>query len=269
MNKSIYAIISLMMFLLSCSKVVDNINLIAPSTPTKSKLAMDQFELDHAMVKGTSSNLQQASNHFPIQIINEQVIKKNTSNAEANYGSFQLTSVRNAEENLKISVATDLEISNETGKNFISFEGKKYTLAQIHFHRDGEHAIQGAKGAMEAHLVHVSTDGSILVSAVILQLGQNISPIKTLLELSPKKPEVTTVSQNFDLATVIPTLTSGYFSYSNNAGTSQHIPSIKWIVYKKSLQISQKEINQYATIYTEENSRPLQTNNNVVVYEGN
>lgn len=268
MNKLFYAIVFFMITLFSCSKAADVENKTYTPTPSKSRLAMTQFELDHAMVNGTSSNLQQASVHFPIQIINEQVIKKSSSNADAKYGLFHLSSIRNAEENFKINVASDLEISNETGNNFISFEGKKYTLAQIHFHRDGEHAVQGAKGAMEAHLVHVSADGSILVSAIILHLGQTISPIKTLLELSPRKPEVTSVNQNFDLATFIPTLSSGYFSYSNNAGTSQQIPSIKWLVYKKSIQISQQEINQYASIYVSENARPLQTNNSVIVYEG-
>ena len=266
MNKLFYALGSLTMLFISCSKAVEIEQATYTSTPSKSKLAMTQFELDHAMIKGSSSNLSQASAHFPIQIINEQVAKNNSSIADVHYGSFQPSSIRNAEENLRIAVSPDLEISTETGKNFISFEGKKYTLAQIHFHRDGEHAINGTKGDMEAHLVHVSTDGSMLVSAVILQLGQTISPLKSLFDLSPKKPEVRSDNSIVELATLVPPVSTGYFSYNNQAATSKDIPSMKWIVYKKSVQISQQEIDQYASIYVSENARPIQTNS-VDVYE--
>ena len=174
-----------MMVLFSCSKSTEIKveNAINTSSQTKSKLALIQFELDHAMINGLSSNPQKASLHFPIQINNEQVTKTTASNADVHYGSFPLNSIRNAAENLSITTSTDLEIANETGKNFISIDGKRYILAQIHFHRDGEHAINGTKGDMEAHLVHVSADGSMLISAVILQVGQKISPLKSLFDL--------------------------------------------------------------------------------------
>jgi carbonic anhydrase len=268
MNKLFYALGCIMMVLFSCSKSTEIKveNAINTSSQTKSKLALIQFELDHAMINGLSSNPQKASLYFPIQINNEQVTKTTASNADVHYGSFPLNSIRNAAENLSITTSTDLEIANETGKNFISIDGKRYILAQIHFHRDGEHAINGTKGDMEAHLVHVSADGSMLISAVILQVGQKISPLKSLFDLSPKKPEVSSDNSNFDLATLVPPVTSGYYSYNNEAAISKDIPSMKWIVYKKSVQISQQEINQYASIYVAENARPIQTNN-IDVYE--
>jgi len=48
---------------------------------------------------------------------------------------------------------------------------KRYELKQFHFHRPSEEKIKGKRYDMVVHLVHVASDGSTAVVAVLLQQG--------------------------------------------------------------------------------------------------
>ena len=51
----------------------------------------------------------------------------------------------------------------------LTFEGKTYTMKQLHFHTPSEHAFGGGLAAAEVHMVHKSDDGSLLVVGVMLE----------------------------------------------------------------------------------------------------
>lgn len=54
--------------------------------------------------------------------------------------------------------------------------GVPYRLVQFHFHTPSEHALGGARAPAEAHLVHASPSGALLVLATLLLADPNAPP---------------------------------------------------------------------------------------------
>lgn len=57
------------------------------------------------------------------------------------------------------------------GADSITFGDQAYQLVQFHFHSPGEERFAGKDSVMDAHLVHRSEDGKLLVLAVQFQVG--------------------------------------------------------------------------------------------------
>ena len=64
---------------------------------------------------------------------------------------------------------------------------KRYELKQFHFHRPSEERIKGKRYDMVVHLVHVASDGSTAVVAVLLQQGADNALIDELWADVPKE----------------------------------------------------------------------------------
>ncbi|KAJ3114475.1 hypothetical protein HDU96_002041 [Phlyctochytrium bullatum] len=55
---------------------------------------------------------------------------------------------------------------------WIDFDGMRYHLVQIHFHAPSEHLVPGKHFDMEAHLVHQSEDGHLLVIGMFMKAAE-------------------------------------------------------------------------------------------------
>jgi len=51
--------------------------------------------------------------------------------------------------------------------NFVTINGDKYELVQMHFHSKSEHTISGKQYPLEAHFVHKDAKGNLAVIAVL------------------------------------------------------------------------------------------------------
>ncbi|KAI8844192.1 alpha carbonic anhydrase [Chytridium lagenaria] len=59
-------------------------------------------------------------------------------------------------------------LSGGSHGGYIDFDGVRYHLVQIHFHSPNEHKIPGKEFDMEAHFVHSSSDGHLLVFGMFM-----------------------------------------------------------------------------------------------------
>lgn len=68
--------------------------------------------------------------------------------------------------------------------NTIQVGDKKMELAQWHFHTPSEHAFDGERKSMEAHLVHKDSEGML---SLLLLMGTG-SMLSLLLLMGTKRP---------------------------------------------------------------------------------
>ncbi|KAH0664397.1 hypothetical protein KY284_029328 [Solanum tuberosum] len=77
---------------------------------------------------------------------------------------------------------------------YLKIDETHYQLQQIHWHTPSEHSIDGKRYDMEAHLVHMSSDGKIAVIGILYEIGLLPNDLLTILEgdlvaLADKKAE--------------------------------------------------------------------------------
>ncbi|CAN0916411.1 Alpha carbonic anhydrase 7 [Linum grandiflorum] len=65
----------------------------------------------------------------------------------------------------------DIMMRFEGGGGSLEINGSEYMLNQIHWHSPSEHTINGRRYAMEAHLVHETSDGRRAVVAILYTIG--------------------------------------------------------------------------------------------------
>lgn len=249
-------------FLYSCSKdsnTTTEIPVVPPSNTisTKAELALLNFDLSHSSKKSGFPNLGDLSGQTPIDI------PKETKNFESkdpviHYESFSLN-----EENIENSHGEYLKV-NVTGENYITIRGKRYNLAQFHFHRDSEHALRGNKSAMEVHFVNVSNDGKIAVLGVFIQITRRENEkLALLFENSPSTDGTNSIPKFFNPLDLLPKTSGKYYSYNGSLTTpnldfTPNPDGLSWIVFDSPIHITNDQIVEYAKIYEEKNVRVLQ-----------
>ncbi|MEY4930709.1 MAG: hypothetical protein RI909_1433 [Bacteroidota bacterium] len=259
MKSSVLILCAVLCFSYSCTE------LDSTSTQPKSFLnisqqnALSHFELSHAVIKGSPADLQEVYGDTPIDIPANQTRKFVSVDPVFHYEDFTLSEVKNTEENLKIV---------SKGTNYITIRGKRYDLAQFHFHRGSEHSIAGTFGAMEVHLVHIAPEGgAIAVIGVLLHVGKANETFGTLFELSPEEPGTISSEEEFNTSHLLPNTATPYYNYSGSLTTSPFTPGLTWIVYKLPLTISEKQLEHYESIYEEENVREQYPVGDRIIYE--
>lgn len=261
--KKIFGLSLAIILFYGCSKEKSSSNKSKPQAPintisTKAELALLNFDLSHSSKKSGFPNLGDLSGQTPIDI------PKETKNFESkdpviHYERFSLNNnnIENHKgEYLKVFV---------TGENYITIRGKRYDLAQFHFHRDSEHALRGKKSAMEVHLVHVSTDGKIAVLGMFIQeTRRENEKLGILINNSPLVYNgLNSIPFNYNPFDLLPKTSGKYYSYNGSLTTPNldfeaNPDGLSWIVFDSPIHISSKQINEYAEIYEEKNVRVLQ-----------
>jgi carbonic anhydrase len=259
MKSSFFFLCSLLTVSYSCTE------LDSTATQPKSFLnitqqnTLSQFELSHAAVKGSPADLQEVYGDTPIDIPANKTRKFVSVDPVFHYENFTLSEVKNTEENLKIVAK---------GTNYITIRGKRYDLAQFHFHRGSEHSIAGTFGAMEVHLVHIAPEGGeIAVIGVLLQLGKANETFGKLFELSPEEAGTISSEEEFNASALLPNTATPYYNYSGSLTTSPFTTGLTWIVYKLPLTISEEQLEHYESIYEEENVREQYPVGDRIIYE--
>lgn len=223
------------------------------------KNSLAQFESSHAIIKGSPSDLQELYGDTPIDIPVRATKKFISMDPVFHYEDFTLSEVKNTEENLKIVAK---------GTNYITIKGKRYDLAQFHFHRGSEHSIAGTYGAMEVHLVHIAPEGgNIAVIGVLLQVGKASETFGTLFELSPEEPGTISTEEEFNASALLPNAATPYYNYSGSLTTPPFSTGLTWIVYKLPLTISAEQLEHYESIYEELNVREQYPVGDRIIYE--
>lgn len=230
----------------------------SPRDTQVAQAALARFETDHKRVVRGNPDLHGLIGQSPIDIRINETRKFQSGDPVIRYAPFALTRIVNTGDNLKVYAS---------GDSHITIGGKRYDLAQFHFHRTSEHAIQGKRAPMEVHLVHVASDGAIAVIGSLIERGSTSRALQSLWNLVPASPSEVSSQAMFDPRQLLPGLDTPYFTYSGSLTTPPFTTGLTWIVQKQSIRLSAEQLRAYAHIFEEEDARPLQPTGGRTVYE--
>jgi carbonic anhydrase len=161
-----------------------------------------------------------------------------------------------------------IQFNATPGTDSITLGDKAYQLVQFHFHSPGEERFAGKESVMDAHLVHSTADGKLLVLAVQFKLGAHANPvIQAMLDRVPSEKgaemKVTAVTVNpLDL---LPKNT-GYYTYSGSLTTPPCTEGVTWIEFKEPVSITKQQLDAMQHFYRG-NQRPVQALNGREIFE--
>ena len=234
--------------------------------------ALDQFNLAHARLgNGSPSDILLQLGQSPIDIPANTTVKFRSEDPTFHYVPFQNPVLENVATAEGSGISETLRVYAPNEDSYITINGKKYVLKQFHFHRGSEHAIQGKKGLMEVHLVHVAKDGKIAVIGVLLQQGKKNEDFERLVNASPREAgERSELTGAIDPMALLPASKAIYYNYSGSLTTGTgalYKDGLIWMVFKQQQSLAASQVQAYAEIYEEENVRPLQPIGSRTIYE--
>ncbi|MBF0304596.1 MAG: carbonic anhydrase family protein [Alphaproteobacteria bacterium] len=152
--------------------------------------------------------------------------------------------------------------------NSMEFEGETFDLVQYHFHTPSEHAFDGKRSPMEAHLVHKgATSGKLAVLGVMMVPGKPNDTIEAIWNAMPTEagPEKEVAEALLNPQALLPANQS-YFRYEGSLTTPPCSEVVKWINLKQPIEVSQAQLDRFAKLFPM-NARPLQPVNRRFILE--
>ncbi|MFL6700450.1 MAG: carbonic anhydrase family protein [Vitreoscilla sp.] len=160
-----------------------------------------------------------------------------------------------------------VQVNVEPG-NSITITGRRYELAQFHFHRPSEERINGRQYDMVVHLVHKDVDGHLAVVAVLLDRGSAQAIVQTVWNNLPlEKGDEVRAGSRIDLNQLLPD-DKRYYTYMGSLTTPPCSEGVLWMVMKQPVPISMDQVGIFARLYPM-NARPIQQADGRLIKESN
>jgi carbonic anhydrase len=151
-------------------------------------------------------------------------------------------------------------------ENYVNFEGKRYDLAQFHFHAASEHTVNGMHFPLAIHMVHVSDDKNFVVFAVMVSEGDESNTFDFLKTYLPVKPgETKAVGKSHHFEQYILTDFDHYY-YKGSLTTPPCTEAVNWFVFKDAIKASPAQVKAIAELMPRNNYRPTQALNDRKVF---
>lgn len=196
-------------------------------------------------------------NQSPININKNDKVISILPKLRLNYGKTEKPEIINNGHTIQVNISEDF-----------SFEirGKKYKLVQFHFHTPSEHTVEGNFYPMEMHLVHKDKDGNIAVIGIFIKEGKRNSELEKVFNNSPSEEGKQVLNDKIDLNNLLPKNKS-YYTYSGSLTTPPCTEGVRWIVLKKAITASKRQIEKFKSIMKINNNRPVQPINSRIILE--
>jgi carbonic anhydrase len=144
-----------------------------------------------------------------------------------------------------------------------------FHLKQFHFHwgsessRGSEHKIDGKVFAAELHLVHwnsrqfrsfaeaAEATNGLVVLAVFIESGSEQRSLKEVTDLFGEIPfseDHTTIPEGFNPASLLPDDLTKYWTYSGSLTTPPCHESVRFIVFRQPIQVSEEQLNAFRSL---------------------
>ncbi|UXN05658.1 carbonic anhydrase [Bartonella sp. HY761] len=160
-----------------------------------------------------------------------------------------------------------IQVSPKNADDYLTFKGEKYFLKQFHFHVPSENTILKRSFPLEAHFVHATKEGKLLVLAVMFNEGEESKSFKQILSSIPEEHDKTVdVGEEIDLDDMIPN-TEHYYHFDGSLTTPPCSEGVTWIVLKDTKTIGKDQVEALAKILKHHNNRPIQPLNDRKVDE--
>jgi len=161
-----------------------------------------------------------------------------------------------------------VQISPEGDGGSVTFNGTAYRFLQVHFHHHSEHSFSGRHSDMEAHFVHASEAGALLVLGVMMNANAPASALDGLLGVA-----MATVPAHGNAPVALPVPLDPmaaleglghFYTYTGSLTTPPCSQSVTWIVYADVVGVSPGTAASFRRLIGN-NARPVQPLNDRVV----
>jgi len=154
------------------------------------------------------------------------------------------------------------------GGSFITVGGKRFDLAQFHFHSPSENTIQGKAFPMEVHLVHKSAEGELAVVGIMMNAveqkekaagghGEGGDAWGLVLGALPAANGLNLTSETtIDAAQLLPHDRS-YYHWMGSLTTPPCSEGVRWFLLKEPVGVDARQVARFRTIF-DNNARPVQ-----------
>lgn len=142
----------------------------------------------------------------------------------------------------------------------VSINGETYNLLQFHFHTPSEHLFEGKAAPMELHFVNQNAAKELAVVAIPIVVGKANPVIEQIWENIPEASKTKQVEGAMVNATDLLPSSLAYQSYSGSLTTPPCSEAVKWNIMAEPLELSQKQIETFESLY-QVNARPVQPTN--------
>jgi carbonic anhydrase len=152
--------------------------------------------------------------------------------------------------------------------NALQVMGRRYELAQFHFHRPSEERINGRQFDMVAHLVHKDAEGRLAVVAVLLEQGLDQPLVQTVWNNLPlERGEALPAPGLLDMTQLLPE-NRAYYTYMGSLTVPPCTEGVLWMVMRQPVQLSAHQLAIFAKLYPM-NARPIQAGSGRLIKESN
>ncbi|CAH8360813.1 unnamed protein product [Eruca vesicaria subsp. sativa] len=163
----------------------------------------------------------------------------------------------------------DMMVRFEEGSSIIEINNVEYQLGQLHWHSPSEHTIDGKKFALELHMVHQSSNGSLAVITVLYNIGR-ADPFLRMLE--KKLSETTDPNEERNIGMIDPRdIKFGrnkYYRYIGSLTIPPCTQNVIWTIVKEVKTVSRDQVKLLRVAvhdHSNTNARPVQATNMRVV----
>lgn len=150
----------------------------------------------------------------------------------------------------------------------IEIAGKRFHLAQFHFHTRSEHTVDGRSFPMEIHLVHKSDAGELAVIGLLVQQGDENLALREIWNHLPALPGPAKSAKRvlINARDLLPSRL-GYFRYMGSLTTPPCSEGVNWFVMVEPIEASAAQIRTISQIMGK-NARPVQPRNSRLLLDG-
>ena len=141
----------------------------------------------------------------------------------------------------------------------IGLGGTQYELIQLHFHAPSEHVVNGEHFPMELHIVHETPEEKIAAIGVLIKQGADNPAYAKLWSMLPKnKGETHSTNAELNAVDLLPAnpQQAPRYSYEGSLTTPPCTEGVQWSIFEQPIELSQAQIEQFTSIYSN-NNRPV------------
>lgn len=150
-----------------------------------------------------------------------------------------------------------IQVSYMAGST-IAFDGTQYELKQFHFHSPSEHLLNERQYPLEAHFVHQTASGQLLVVGVFFKVGVENAELAKIWRSAPAHEGETQTSPELVSASQLWPGSGEYFTYGGSLTTPPCSEGVRWIVMKVPVEASAQQLSFLQKQMGFTNNRPAQ-----------
>jgi len=150
-----------------------------------------------------------------------------------------------------------IEVEYDEG-SAIAVDGRRYGLAQFHFHVPSEHEVDGTRFAAEIHLVHRDANDEIAVIGLLVEQGEENQALASAWQHLPAeaKEAESVEAEVVDAERLLPRERT-FYTYPGSLTTPPCTEKVTWLIMTEPIQMSSDQLDALTEI-VQMNNRPLQ-----------